>query len=52
MGIGIHNGGASFRDSTWQENGGVNVKEGIYIAMFTEYRHGIQLLEVGRDVTR
>ena len=53
MGIGIDNDGASFRDGTWQEIRGLDVKEGIYIAQCTQYLHGVHLfLKVGRDVTR
>jgi len=32
--------------------GGVDVKEGIYIAQCTQYLQGVHLLVVGRDVTR
>ena len=52
MGIGIDYGGASFRDLTWQEIGGVDVKEGIYVAQCAHYLQGIHLLEVGRFVKR
>ena len=37
-----------FRDSTWQKIGGVDVKEGIYIAQCAQYLQGVHLL-VGRD---
>jgi len=49
--IGIDNDSASFRDVTWQDIRGVYVKELIYIAQCTQYRHGVHL-EVGRDVAR
>ena len=41
VGIGIDNVGAHFRDGTWQEIGGLDVMEGIYIAQCTQYLHGV-----------
>jgi len=51
MGIGFDYGGASFRDLTWQEIGGVDVKEGIYVAQCAHYLQGVHLLVVVRVVT-
>jgi len=51
MGIGIGYDSASFRDCTWYKIGGVDVKEGIYIAQCAQYLQRVHLL-VGRDVTR
>ena len=51
MGIRIDYGGASFRDWTWQETGGVDVKEGIYFEKCTQNLHDVNL-DVGREVSR
>jgi len=51
--IDIANESASFRDGTWQEIRGVDVKEGIYVVQSTQYLYGVHLfLSVDREVAR